>query len=274
MSKRKKSKPVPHTIYAISMTLNGKIATMNYRKRTSFRRTFRGSCLILSGNTVSFLISFILVGRYHLILAITTAVLVLPKYFFDVFADKKQRAFNINISGDQRRMKYYGDALQNSDILLEAKLNNAEDYFTNQYLCLSRKLNARIGLHKAKYGLFALLMDLIANLSFFAVILLTVLDALSGKISIGSVQYSWSLAENLKNRFAAMLHNISKLKSDRDSMVLLSEFVEENTAIETSTGDVCPQDDLVIEFEHVAFAYPGTDKNVLNDVNFIDSFRR
>lgn len=219
-------------------------------------------------NTVSFLISFILVGRYHLILAITTAVLVLPKYFFDVFADKKQRAFNINISGDQRRMKYYGDALQNSDILLEAKLNNAEDYFTNQYLCLSRKLNARIGLHKAKYGLLALLMDLIANLSFFAVILLTVLDALSGKISIGTIQYSWSLADNLKNRFAAMLHNISKLKSDRDSMVLLSEFVEENTAIETSAGDVCPQDDLVIEFEHVAFAYPGTDKNVLNDVNF------
>lgn len=51
---RKKSKPVPHTIYAISMTLNGKIATMNYRKRTSFRRTFRGSCLILSATRFRF----------------------------------------------------------------------------------------------------------------------------------------------------------------------------------------------------------------------------
>lgn len=39
-------------------------------------------------NTVSFLISFILVGRYNLILAVTTAILVLPKYFLMFFRIK------------------------------------------------------------------------------------------------------------------------------------------------------------------------------------------
>ena len=142
------------------------------------------------------------------------------------------------------------------------------DYFTHQYLYLSQKLNAQINRHKVKYGLLTLLMDFIANLSFFAVIILTVYDALSGKISIGTIQYSWSIVDNLKNRFLAMLHNVSKQKNNRDSMLLLSEFVEENTAIESSKGDLCPADNLTIEFEHVVFAYPGTSHKILNDVNF------
>ena len=172
-------------------------------------------------------------------------------------------------AGDQRKMKYYGDALQYSDILLEAKLNGAEDYFTKQYIRISSKLNAQISRHRVKYGLLTLLMDIIANLSFFVVIILTVFDALSGKISIGTIQYSWSIVDNLKNRFAAMLQNVSTLKNNRDSMVLLSKFVEENHAIESSKGEVCPAENLTIEFEHVVFAYPGTNHNVLDDVNFI-----
>ena len=220
-------------------------------------------------NTVSFLISLVIVGKYNILLAIATVILVIPKYVFDVFADKKHREFNIGIAGDQRKMKYYGDALQYSDILLEAKLNGAEDYFTKQYIRISSKLNAQISRHRVKYGLLTLLMDIIANLSFFVVIILTVFDALSGKISIGTIQYSWSIVDNLKNRFAAMLQNVSTLKNNRDSMVLLSKFVEENHAIESSKGEVCPAENLTIEFEHVVFAYPGTNHNVLDDVNFI-----
>ena len=244
-------------------------------RNSELSKTYKSSANIswemfdLICNTVSFLISLVIVGKYNILLAIATVILVIPKYVFDVFADKKHREFNIGIAGDQRKMKYYGDALQYSDILLEAKLNGAEDYFTKQYIRISSKLNAQISRHRVKYGLLTLLMDIIANLSFFVVIILTVFDALSGKISIGTIQYSWSIVDNLKNRFAAMLQNVSTLKNNRDSMVLLSKFVEENHAIESSKGEVCPAENLTIEFEHVVFAYPGTNHNVLDDVNFI-----
>lgn len=219
-------------------------------------------------NFISFFISVLIVGSYNILLAVITILLTFPKYLFQRFSEKKNREFNIAIAGEQRFMNYYRDAMQNGEILLEIKLNNAENYFTQRYLDLNHQLNKKMMRHKTLYGLLTLGFDLIANISFFAVVILTLFDALRGNISIGTVQYSWNIVENLKNRCESILHNITKLKNNRERMSLLANFIGETTAIESSQGAACPTDNFVIEFDHVSFTYPGTEAKILNDVSF------
>lgn len=218
---------------------------------------------------ISFTLSLVIVCKYNWWIGIITVLLVIPKYFFSVYINKRNREFNIEISEEQRLTNYYGEAMKNGDVLLDVKLNNASNYFYRKYLELSKKTNKKIVHHKIQCGLMCLGVDVLSNLSFFFVIILTILDASTGTISIGTIQYNWNIVDNLKKQALSIVQNGAQIVDNNKLITLLASFVKKASVIESSQGAEISTENLIIEFEHVTFKYPNTDSFVLNDCSFV-----
>ena len=217
---------------------------------------------------ISFIVSLIIVCNYSVFLGVITIILTVPKFFYSVFYDHKNRNFNIKIAEEKKLMNFYGQAMQNGNVLLDVKLNESYDYFINQYLNLNKIINKKTTRHKIHYELLSLMFDLISSISYIIVVIMTLLDATQGLLSLGTIQYHWSIVENLKNQSLSLMHNIAKIINSKNLIFLLTNFVRNNTSIEINSGDICPSDNIQIEFDHVSFSYPNTDKWVLKDCSF------
>ncbi len=127
--------------------------------------------------------------------------------------------------------------------------------------------NKHLAIHRAVHGA---LINLVPTLAYYAAYAFIILRALAGALSIGDLTLmvgAFSRARSIMDNLVSGLVNVSE-----QALFIkdLFDFFQTNPSI-TSAPDALPAPRPIrfgFEFENVSFAYPGSERNVLNNVSF------
>lgn len=95
------------------------------------------------------------------------------------------------------------------------------------------------------------------------------LAALAGSISIGSITKYVTCISNVSRSFLGLANVLTAMRYNADYLKKYFRFLDLPNAMYQGSLPVEKRHDneFVIEFQHVSFRYPGTDKDVLKDIN-------
>lgn len=173
-------------------------------------------------------------------------------------------------SKDRRQMEYYSNLLVNKDLVKEVKLFNLADFFIDKYktvflnyyrgvrnLIMSESFIG-IGLSVLNSGLSAFIFLKIARKVF------------DGLLTVGD----WSLYTNalysISHSVSSIVHTAATIYEGTLYIDNMITFMDEPTTIVSTLAEPRKVDKKaphVIEFKNCSFAYPGTTKYVLKNIN-------
>lgn len=113
--------------------------------------------------------------------------------------------------------------------------------------------------------LLSVLTNLLVYGSVACALAMICMDIFSGKSEIGSFMLVYSSVNNMRNYMRQTYQNINRVGSDGRYLEDYEEIM--NYQEEKICGSSDNDEDVEITFEHVSFRYPGSDREVLHDVN-------
>jgi ATP-binding cassette subfamily B protein len=111
------------------------------------------------------------------------------------------------------------------------------------------------------------LIGIINVSSMILVLIVSIYDCINGAIGIGDLQYNLGIVNRLRNQTSSMMMQVNQFIRDNIRLVELREFIKIEPEIEKS-GTRMPSKNPEIEFNHVYFRYPNTEKYILKDCSF------
>lgn len=168
-------------------------------------------------------------------------------------------------SFDEKMQRYMGLVITNRKYVKEMHFYQLYDYMGEKFdRTVIRMMKQKVKLAR-KYLLAGLASDAVAYAAIAASLLLISVDIFNGRASIGSfiLIYSTSrtLQETLKNMFTSLdtIGNEGRYLEDYDAVMAYEE--------EGVNKGLDENGELEITFEHVSFTYPGSEREVLTDIN-------
>jgi ATP-binding cassette subfamily B protein/ATP-binding cassette subfamily C protein len=172
-----------------------------------------------------------------------------------------------------RRMRYFGSVLTSTDYASEVRLFNLGNLFIKKY---SEKFSEFQTSHAKLRRRHWLINFLLANLSAIGLVAsyaYIVLSALASRISLGSLSLYLGATTQVEYQLEAIIWSMAQLYQGNLFINNMFEFLEipaPMTLAPHGTAVIVPSKLLKgVEFEHVTFKYPDSERNVLDDVNFL-----
>ena len=173
-------------------------------------------------------------------------------------------------SKDRRQMTYYSDLMVNKDMVKEIRMYDLADTFVERYNGVFAKYYAGMKsliLRESIWQLVVTLLSSVINCLFFAMIAMRVFD---GTIQIGDYSYYTGALTSIASTVSGLI-SVSATVYEGTLFIdnLISFMKEQPTVVPTVDEPVSVERGMphTIEFEHVSFAYPGSDRLVLKDIN-------
>jgi len=197
--------------------------------------------------------------------AVTFVALIVLMTFFDFKTSNMMNEMFNSQSEAERRMNYYGELLSTKHSLLELRVFGSVGYMVKKWRSVSNKvLNERVGttIRAQKYMFFSTLF--FKAWSFFTILSLIYL-LIDGEITVG-------LFTALITSTGTVLENSGELSHAMDNVARKIFLVEHYNRFMALPEIPDIKNDKIIEspeirFEDVVFAYPNTDRKILNGVN-------
>ena len=180
-------------------------------------------------------------------------------------------------SPERRQMYYYNTVMTYDDSNKEVKLFNLGEFFISRYRKLANKFfdeNKEVFVRRYMVGFFWTSLTILANT---AIYLYVALQAVAGRISIGSLLLYTQSAIQTGQSFQGVLDGVSNTYENNLFVSTLFEFLEYSPRIVSPPNpqpiELHPESrGLDIEFRNVSFTYPDKDPETeaaLKDVSFI-----
>lgn len=188
---------------------------------------------------------------------------------------RKKADLYMNRVPEQRLMDYLGWLLHDPGAVKEIRLFQLQDYLIDRHRRAGEKhisnfANVAIAQEKATF-----LLSLLSIASVVVIWTITGLQALVGAISLGNVAMAFQTVERSRGGFrwlgeigGVLVENTVYLKALFDFLDLPSDTVEGTLTRLPEAEGVAADLNGPIEFQHVSFRYPSTEKTVLNDISF------
>jgi len=169
-------------------------------------------------------------------------------------------------SKDRRQMSYYSGVLVNKDLVKEVRLFDLSDLFIGRYNEVFGKYFSGIKKLIRAEGIWQILITLgtsVLNCILFYMIA-------TGISEIGDYSLYTGALNSVSSAVAALITTTATIYEGTlfiDNMILFMK--EEKTIVPSIPEARKPEHHAphTIEFQHVSFAYPGTERKVLNDIN-------
>lgn len=225
-------------------------------------------------NVISTLISIvsfavILVGL-HPLAPVVVAVIALPGAIINYVYRHKQFLYVRHRSKERRQMEYYSGLVVNKDMVKEVRIMGLADTFIGKYKKVFAQYFAgvkRLVLQEGAWQISFALVSLIAQALLFGYVVYYVVGT-GGEIGdyslyTGALQSVTASVATLVTATAAIYEGTLFI----DNMMVFMK--EEVTVVPKTDTPVLPKRHAphTIEFRNVSFAYPGTARKVIKDVN-------
>ncbi len=229
--------------------------------------TFRVISSVIS--TVSFIAVLATLSPIAPLIIILTAI---PGALVNYFYRNSNFKYIRRNSKERRKMQYYSSLMVNKDMAKEIKLLDLGDTVTEKYKGVFRKyykglkgLIIREGIAQTLIGLVTVL----ANCALFLYVAYTIIFE-GGRIGDYSL-YTGALT-SITTHVATLVSSTATIYEGTLFINNMMEFMkEESTVVPTVSPALIPERGVphTIELKNVSFAYPGTDKYVLKNINLV-----
>ena len=216
-------------------------------------------------------ISFVVIlFALHPIAPLLVLLMALPGAVINYIYRRKTFEYMRRRSKDRRQMEYYASVMTNKDLFKEVRLHDLSDTFIDKYEGVFTRYFGgirRLVLHEGMWHIALALATVLANALIFLYVAYSVsrgeMDLGSYSLYTGALTSIVSYVNTLVTATAAVYEGTLFIDN------VIAFMREEKTVVATASPAALPARGAhTIEFSHVSFAYPGTDRLVIEDVSF------
>lgn len=240
-----------------------KLNQIKDRPHLALIELFNSSILILSTVIKVVGIAFVFF-KISSILGISYLVAAIFDILFTFMAVNKMNKMFENTSRNEREMENVIDILKNKDALYEIKVFKMKNLFLNRFEKYSSavfKERLDTTLKSQNY----LLLSSVVNIVWMGLVILFIVSKLLAKAigtgDLTAIVTSASSTLDMAEDFVYEASTVSNNGYIANTLFFILSYDERKVEKVSKYGDE-------IEFSHVSFKYPGTEKMVLNDLNF------
>ncbi|MCC6520700.1 ABC transporter ATP-binding protein [Candidatus Nomurabacteria bacterium] len=217
-------------------------------------------------NIIQITVALVVIARYNPYIALVIFIFLLP----DLFIEMKygESIYGIWGAKSEIKRKYFEDRrhFMNVNSLTEVKIFKLKEFFSTRINdLLSNFNNEIIKTENRKRGL-----KFVATFVSFTVtgviVFLLIKNVVAGVLLIGTFTFLLSQINNLRGSITNFFFNVSKIYGDNMFVRDVFAFFDTVPVVEDGT-QVLPIETPDITFDNVSFGYPGTEKNILNNIS-------
>ena len=221
--------------------------------------------------------SVISLGSFFLILfSISTwapflvVLLALPSGIITYVYRRKVYAYMRFRSKDRRQLNYYSGLMTNKDLVKEIRIFGLSDLFIGIYKNTFKKYFKNLKKIYLKEGFFNAIVSLASALAHCVVFLYVAVMVWKGKLKIGNYSFYTGALNTITAAMNSIIYNTSTIYEGTLFIDNLIIFMEEKPTILSVTEkkqEIKRHIPHELEFKHVSFRYPGTERYVIKDLN-------
>ncbi len=240
-----------------------------------------GREFINSTTTVFGSISHVLgMGAYISVLAYVDWKLMLAVTLFGILVDPLnnkhytwQYRLNRQLAELRRKEQYYRGFFGDKTMASEGKIFALYDYADDNYLKAHKEIYKATFIHKLKINAINLLTSVVHNLPLIAGYIYLSICVYNGSVSLANMTLFITMYEGLTNQIYNTISEISGFRYYAEQSRHAREFMTLPTSIFTDDDHTKERVSSTlaghtIEFRNVTFRYPGTEKNILENISF------
>ena len=202
--------------------------------------------------------------------AIVMLIVSIPSAIINFSYRRKNFLYMRRRSKDRRQMNYYSELMVNKDMVKEIRMFDLSDEFIDRYEDVFAKYYKgirRLIVRENVWHLVTALVSALINCAFFAIIAAKVF---SGELQIGDYSLYTGALTSIATNVATLISISATVYEGTLFIDNLISFMKEKPSIVPSIPEPVSAEHgtpHTIEFRHVSFSYPGSDKRVLDDVS-------
>ena len=207
--------------------------------------------------------------RFNVGIALVLVITALPALF--VQARYGREAFHLFSwrAPETRKLAYYNHLLTSDQWAKEIKLFHLGRLLFDRYRALFARFYRQNRGLAVRRNLSAALLSLLSTLGYYGCYVYVIRQAIASVITLGDLTLYASVFQQLQSALGSLLHGLSTIYESTLFISNLFAFLELRPLIPPSTDGRRPPETWREEFvfHNVSFRYPGTEKDVLRNVN-------
>lgn len=233
--------------------------------------------LMIMRSTFSVLSTLISIVSYVAVLFAVNAwapfVIVLvsiPSTIVNFVYRRKNVEYMYRRSKNRREMDYYATTLIDKDLVKEIRMFNLADTFIDKYQASFDEYYKGLKKLQVSECLYSLLTSVLTSVVYCLLYILIARGVYDGLYTVGNFSLYTGAIHAIGSGVAQLISGTASIYEGTLFIENLQSFMEEKPSIVPILPEprhVIRHEDHVIEFRHVSFRYPGSNKNALNDLN-------
>lgn len=218
------------------------------------------------GATVSFAI---ILWRYSPLLVLVAFVIKMPVYFLSGKVNDENRKYQMETNAVNREKNYCRNIPVQKPHVKEFKIFDMKKFVCEKFRQIVEKYYLDFKGRYAKKTTYATIVEHFDKILVLVVQILMGLSVFSGEMLFGDFTLLIAAFGNLSGSMEILANFAAQCKDFHVQNNMLREYLEANRLFEDGESqkrrvDTAPH---TIEFRHVSFSYPGTDRKILDDLS-------
>lgn len=216
------------------------------------------------------IISFsVALWQYHPILIVIGFVVKIPAFFVTNKINEENRKFRIETDVINRQKNYYKNIPVARAVAKEFKIFNMKDYVCEKYDQTVKNYYKKF---KGRYIRDVTNRSILVHYDSIVTIIVQItigVSVFTGKMLFGDFTLILAAFNNLAGSFESFVEFAAKFKDLREQNNMLREYLDEEAIFDAGEKNSIEVKGTLhtIEFKNVSFTYPGTEKEVLHNLN-------
>ena len=197
----------------------------------------------------------------------------IPIYFYESWRAKRLGKIFASQTETNRKAGSRVDAFNNKDALIEVKFFGLGNYFLEKIKGIRMTHHNHLSSDDVKTIPLYAGSQIFPQAGIIVSIVAIIGDVIKGTRPIGTLSFIWGTLWSFSEGFTAILRSVGRLEehgayaSKLMNMLDMDSYVSENVNGKKYDPNLPP----TIEFKNVSFAYPGSDRVVLSNINTVIS---
>jgi len=173
-------------------------------------------------------------------------------------------------SKDRRQLNYYSGLMTNKDLIKEIRIFGLSDLFVNRYKQTFKRYFQGLKKIYLKEGFWNMVVSLLSALAHCVLFLYVAWQVWLGKLKVGNYSLYTGALNSVTNGLNSLISSTSTVYEGTLFIDNLMIFMEEKPTILVAgkkKAEVKRHTPHEIEFRHLSFRYPGTERYVIKDLN-------
>lgn len=219
-------------------------------------------------SVVTYIVILVAISPWAPVLIVALSV---PTAVISFVYRKKNFQYMRHRSKDRRQMNYYNDLMVDKDVAKEVRIFHLSDIFIDSYKKTFQRYFSGMKKLIVQEGIWSSAMTLISAAVNCGLFLYIANLVRLGTAQIGDYSLYTGALESISSGVASLITTTATIYEGTLFIDNMIAFMDEKPKILPALDEplhVARHTGHTIEFRHVSFAYPGTTRQVINDISF------